>query len=199
MAASTPARIGSYEIAGELGRGGMGVVYDARDLKIGRNVALKTILWRDLGDQSERDWLRERLFREARSAGSLNHPGIVVIYDSGEDAERAYIAMERVEGPTLESILKSGRISDRATLLSILEQSAEALDFAHENGVVHRDVKPANIMLHRNSRVKIADFGIAKVLSTQYHTKTGMVMGTPSTCRRSKSRRCRSTGANSFH
>lgn len=158
----------------------MGIVYDARDPKIGRRVALKTIRWQDLGDDNERTWLRDRLFREARSAGNLNHPGIVVIYDVGEDSERAFIAMERVEGPTLQAILASGPVSDCAALLGILEQCAEALDFAHENGIVHRDIKPSNIMLHRNSRVKIADFGIAKVLATQHHTKTGMVMGTPS-------------------
>jgi len=101
MAAPAPANIGAYEIAGELGRGGMGVVYDARDPIIGRAVALKTILWRDVGDANEQAWLRDRLFREARSAGSLNHPSIVTIYDAGEDSERAFIAMERVEGPTL--------------------------------------------------------------------------------------------------
>jgi len=120
------------------------------------------------------------LFREARSAGSLNHPSIVTIYDAGEDSARAFIAMERVEGPTLQAILASGWVTDRATLLGILDQSAEALDFAHENGIVHRDIKPANIAMHRNSRVKITDFGIAKVLATQHSTKTGLVMGTPS-------------------
>ncbi len=172
--------IGRYQVIRELGRGSMGVVFEARDPLIDRIVAVKTIRLDALGSWSEADWLQERLFREARSAGALSHPGIVVVHDLGRHEEVAYIAMERVEGPTLEHVLATGGLSTREETMNILRQTAAALDYAHQHGVVHRDIKPGNLMLQNGRTLKITDFGIAKVISTQQLTKTGTVMGTPS-------------------
>jgi len=173
-------QIGRYQIVRELGRGAMGVVFEARDPLIGRTVALKMIRLDALGTPDEREWLQERLFREARSAGALSHPGIVVIYDLGTNQGLAYIAMEYVDGPTMEKVLATTPPMNWTDALSIVRQTAEALDHAHGAGVVHRDVKPANIMLQRSKTVKITDFGIAKITSTQQLTRTGMTLGTPS-------------------
>src|SRR5579872_2036290 len=167
-------QIGRFEVTRELGRGGMGIVYEARDTLIGRTVAIKTIR---VDTSTETEVLLDRLLREARSAGVLAHPGIVVIHDIGRDGDTAYIAMERVDGPTLEALLTSNPTQSNEFILDILRQAADALDHAHESGVVHRDIKPANIMLHKGKTVKITDFGIAKIQST-LHKSTG-IMGTP--------------------
>src|SRR3954465_8587105 len=137
-------RIGRYKIVRELGRGAMGVVYHAIDPNIGRNVAIKTI---QLGSRKpeEQERLRERLFREARSAGILSHPGIVTIYDVEQQGDLAYIAMEYVDGPTFDHLLSEQGTIPAAKLFSILTQTASALDYAHQKGIVHRDIKPANI------------------------------------------------------
>jgi serine/threonine-protein kinase len=171
-------RIDRYVIKGELGHGAMGTVYEAVDPLIGRTVAVKVISL-EATDPKDVEFMRDSLFREARSAGGLSHPGIVIIFDVGQENDTAFVAMERVEGPTLQKMLNGGRMAD-SVALDILRQAAAALDYAHQNGVVHRDVKPANIMLHKGVTVKIADFGIAKITSAQSHTRTGMVMGTPS-------------------
>jgi serine/threonine protein kinase len=173
-------RMGRYVLTGELGRGAMGVVYGAMDPLIGRNVAVKVIHLQIRSDSKEAEFMRDRLFREARAAGRLFHPGIVVILDVGQEADVAFIAMERVDGSTLERTLASGKRLKIADSLDILRQTAAALDYAHQNGVVHRDIKPANIMLHKGITVKVADFGIAKNMSTEYGTMAGMIMGTPS-------------------
>ncbi len=173
-------RMGRYVLTGELGRGAMGVVYGAMDPLIGRNVAVKVIHLQVRSDSKEAEFMRDRLFREARAAGRLFHPGIVVILDVGQEADVAFIAMERVDGSTLERTLASGKRLKIADSLDILRQTAAALDYAHQNGVVHRDIKPANIMLHKGITVKVADFGIAKNMSTEYGTMAGMIMGTPS-------------------
>jgi tRNA A-37 threonylcarbamoyl transferase component Bud32 len=173
-------RIGRYIVTGELGRGAMGIVYEAVDPLIGRKVAIKVIHLQGFADAGEAKFLRDRLFREARSAGALSHPGIVIVHDVGQEGDTAFIAMERVEGVSLYQLLASGKKIPRAEVFDILRQAASALDYAHRNGVVHRDIKPANIMLDQGVTVKIADFGIAKITSTEHHTVTGMVMGTPS-------------------
>jgi serine/threonine-protein kinase len=172
-------RFGRYVVSRELGRGGMGIVYEAIDPQIGRHLAIKIINFQAITTVEESAVLRERLFREARSAGALSHPGIVVIYDVGEDDQMAYIAMELVDGPSLHQMLASGERLKPAEVLDILRQAAAALDHAHKCGIVHRDIKPANIMLHQKSQVKIADFGIAKITFEPKYTMTGTSMGTP--------------------
>jgi len=171
--------IGRYQITRELGRGAMGVVYLAVDPTIGRNVAIKTIRLGEVTDEEERSKLRERLFREARSAGILSHPGIVTIYDMEEHDDVAFIAMEYVDGPTLDQLLSKREPLAPERLMSILRQTAAGLDYAHAKGIVHRDIKPANVMMASDGAVKITDFGIAKVTTSQQYTQTGTILGTP--------------------
>src|SRR5690242_5313592 len=171
--------IGRYRIIGELGRGAMGVVYKAQDPAIGRMIAIKSIRLGELTEETERERLRERLIREAQSAGILSHPGIVTIYDIAEEGGMAYIFMEFVNGPPLEKLLVSENTPDKQTLLSIFRQTAAALDYAHKKGIIHRDIKPANIMIHEDGTAKVTDFGVAKIVSQQL-TQAGTIMGTPS-------------------
>ncbi|MCC6364187.1 MAG: protein kinase [Bryobacterales bacterium] len=172
-------QIGRYRITGELGRGAMGVVYRAEDPSIGRTVAIKTIRLAEAASDQERQFLRDRLFREARSAGILSHPGIVTIYDIQESDGVCYVFMEYVDGPTLEKLMSGEKPIHKELLFHILDDAAASLDYAHSRGIVHRDIKPANIMLTSNGAVKITDFGVAKFTSQQA-TNTGMVLGTPS-------------------
>ena len=172
-------RIGRYKIVRELGRGAMGVVYHAIDPNIGRPVAIKTIQLGAVRNSEEQNRLRERLFREARSAGILSHPGIVTIYDVEQQDDLAYIAMEYVDGPTLDQLLSGPQPPTGEQMFSILAQTATALDYAHQKGIVHRDIKPANIMIARDGTAKIADFGIAKVTASEQFTMTGSIVGTP--------------------
>jgi serine/threonine protein kinase len=170
-------QIGRYKITGELGRGAMGIVYRALDPAIGRTVAIKVIRLNEFTDPSERTRLRDRLFREAQSAGVLSHPNIVTIYDIDEENGGAYIAMEFVDGPTLDQMLTADP-PDSGLMLSILRQTAAALDYAHSRGIIHRDIKPANVMIHERSSVKITDFGVARIQSQQM-TQAGVMIGTP--------------------
>jgi serine/threonine protein kinase len=173
-------RFGRYQILTELGRGAMGVVYQARDPKINRVVAVKTISLAGQPPEEEQDY-RERFFREAEAAGRLSHPGIVTIFDMGEEPEtRApYIVMEFVGGQSLDKLLaRDDQTLPLETALQLAVELADALDCAHGQGVVHRDLKPANILIAEDGRAKIADFGIAK-LNLSNHTLTGRVLGTP--------------------
>lgn len=172
-------QIGRYRIVSELGRGAMGVVYRAHDPQIDREVALKTIRLAAHADPSEIEGMRDRLVREARLAGRLSHPGIVTIFDAGEQDGLAYVAMELVEGRSLADILAGPVVPDRKLdfLVALLQKAGSALDYASANGVVHRDVKPANIMVSGPS-VKLLDFGVARVASGQT-TRAGTVFGTP--------------------
>jgi serine/threonine-protein kinase len=172
-------RIGRYKIVRELGRGAMGVVYHAIDPNIGRPVAIKTIQLSGIRKPEEQERLRERLFREARSAGILSHPGIVTIYDVEQQGELAYIAMEYVDGPTLDQLLSEPQPLAPNRIFSILAQTASALDYAHGKGIVHRDIKPANIMIAGDGTAKITDFGIAKITASDHFTMTGSIVGTP--------------------
>jgi serine/threonine-protein kinase len=172
-------RIGRYKIVRELGRGAMGVVYHAIDPNIGRPVAIKTIQLTGARTPDEQARLRERLFREARSAGILSHPGIVTVYDVEQQGDLAYIAMEFVDGPTLDRLLSAPEPLPPARMFAILGQTAAALDYAHQKGIVHRDIKPANIMIAADGTAKISDFGIAKVTASEQFTMTGSIVGTP--------------------
>ena len=174
-------RFGRYEILAELGRGAMGIVYKARDPKINRVVAVKTISLAGQLPEEEQEY-RERFFREAEAAGRLSHPGIVTVFDLGEELEtRApYIVMEFVAGQSLEKLLlsKEDRKLPPEEALQLALEVAEALDCAHGQGVVHRDVKPANILLTEDGHAKIADFGVAK-LNLANATAVGRTLGTP--------------------
>jgi serine/threonine protein kinase len=173
-------RFGRYEILAELGRGAMGVVYKARDPKINRVVAVKTISLAGQPPEEEKEY-RERFYREAEAAGRLSHPGIVTIFDVGEEPEtRApYIVMEFVGGQSLDRLLSGeDRKLPLDTALQLTHELAEALDCAHGQGVVHRDLKPANILLTEEGHAKIADFGVAK-LNLANHTLSGRALGTP--------------------
>lgn len=169
--------LGRYKILGELGRGGCGVVYRALDPSIGRIVAIKTILTR-LETSSDGD-SRERFRREARSAGKLSHPNIVTVYDFSDTGDPMFIAMEYIEGRTLAEFLSNNPIELRFAL-RVLRSAADALDYAHSHQIVHRDVKPANFLIvEETGRVKMTDFGIAKILGIQETlTDTGMLVGT---------------------
>ncbi|MDP2999879.1 MAG: serine/threonine-protein kinase [Bryobacterales bacterium] len=173
--------IGPFELLDEIGRGAMGVVYRAKDPAIGRLVAIKLIRMDAVSDSPEDEFLRGRLLREAQSAGVLSHPGIVTIYSIAKENDTAYIAMEYVNGPTLEKLISPGSPAlSRQSVRDILTQTATALDYAHRRGVVHRDVKPANIMIDEDGQTKICDFGVAKVFGGQKTvTRAGYVLGTP--------------------
>ena len=173
-------RLGRYEIVAEVGRGAMGAIYKARDPKIDRFVAIKTILLRQSGAQEQREF-RKRFFVEAQAAGRLLHPGIVTVFDVGEEPETSnpYIVMEYIEGPTLRDLLaKETRKLPLDDALRITMDLAEALDYAHGQGVVHRDIKPANILVTKEGQAKIGDFGIAQ-LDLSHLTVPGRVLGTP--------------------
>jgi len=174
----TATKAGRYELLGELGHGGMGVVYRAKDPLIGRTVALKTIRLSEEGTGLTHDQLIERFQNETRAAGLLAHPNIVAIYDAGESDGLCYIALEFVNGKSLQSLLDSGEKFPTPRLLNIMEQVCSALVYAHHQNVVHRDIKPANIMLTAGDVVKITDFGTAKIMQFGA-AKQSAVMGTP--------------------
>jgi tRNA A-37 threonylcarbamoyl transferase component Bud32 len=176
----TPTKLGRYEIVDEIGKGAMGIVYLARDPLIGRLVALKTFrIGYSIKDQ-EMEQFRIRFMREAQSAGILTHPNIVTIHDVVEASDEglAFIAMEYVRGTNLKLLLQGEQPVTLRAVLDIISQVGEALDYAHANRVVHRDVKPANILITGENRVKITDFGIARLDSSNL-TQEGQLLGTP--------------------
>jgi len=170
-------KIGKYIVTGELGRGGMAVVHSALDPVIDRPVAVKAIRKGEL-DPADASATLERFKREARAAGGLQHPNIVAIYEYGEDAELAWIAMELVNGRTLRDHLRDGWRPGTERLPGVLEQLLEALDYSHGRGVVHRDIKPANMLISASGDLKISDFGIARI-ERSHLTQAGDVLGTP--------------------
>jgi serine/threonine-protein kinase len=177
MTPERPAKVGKYDIVGELGRGGMGVVYRGRDPVIKRDVALKVIRKRDL-DPQDAEAVLERFKREARAAGNLHHPSIVAIYEYGEDETCAFIAMECVPGRSLRDHLVAGYRPELKAFPEILDQLLEALEYSHSRGVIHRDIKPGNLLISEMGAAKISDFGIAR-LEQSHLTLMGEVLGTP--------------------
>ncbi|MDF2445803.1 MAG: serine/threonine protein kinase [Moraxellaceae bacterium] len=171
--------LGRYQVEKELGKGAMGVVYLGRDPKINRVVAIKTMALKDEFEGDELVEIKERFFREAETAGRLNHPNIVTIYDAGEEHDLAYIAMEFLHGHDLARYVKPDALLPVPKVVNIVYKAALALDYAHQHNVVHRDIKPANIMFDPDkSVIKITDFGIARITDAS-KTKTGTVLGTP--------------------
>ncbi len=172
-------KIGRYEILSELGQGAMGVVFKGRDPIIDRLVAIKTIRFDRLYESQEIESLKERFYKEAQAAGKFTHPHIVTIFDVGEEEGLSYMAMEYVEGESLSKYTAKDHLLPVEEALTIIAEVAEALDFAHQCGIVHRDIKPANIMRTKEGQVKVMDFGIAKLPSSTM-TQAGAIMGTPS-------------------
>ncbi len=172
--------LGRYEIERELGKGAMGTVYLGKDPKIQRTVAIKTMALAQEFEAEELEEVKQRFFREAETAGRLNHPNIVAIYDAGDEHDLAYIAMELIQGGDLSAHCAADKLLPVPEVLRLIADAADALDYAHQQGVVHRDIKPHNLMyLAANRQVKLTDFGIAR-LTDSSKTKTGMVLGTPS-------------------
>jgi tRNA A-37 threonylcarbamoyl transferase component Bud32 len=179
MNGQAPAALGRYKILKELGRGAMGLVYLGKDPTIQRFVAIKTMRLDQLDEPEEKlQEIKGRFFREAESAGRLSHPNIVTIYDAGEQDELGYIAMELVEGRSLKEWSRKPHLMPLSDLVQTLASVADALDYAHQQGVIHRDIKPANIMITKDRLVKVMDFGIAKIASSS-KTQTDVVLGTP--------------------
>jgi serine/threonine-protein kinase len=170
--------VGRYEVLSELGQGAMGIVYKARDPKIDRLLAIKTIRFSDEFEENRIKEIKDRFYREAQIAGQLSHPSIVAVYDVGEDFDLSYLVMEFLTGEDLKEYCKKDNLLPLRKLLSLLTQTADALDYAHRHEVIHRDIKPANIMLLKNGKIKVTDFGIAKAISDS-KTKSGIVLGTP--------------------
>jgi serine/threonine protein kinase len=173
MATPVPTKIGKYDVTGVLGRGGMGVVYEARDPYLDRRVAIKMIT----GGFAENPDMRKRFFREAQSLGSLQHSNIVTVFDLGDHEGNPYLVMEYLEGEGLDIALSSRRQFGLLDKMTIIIQVCHGLSYVHRRGVIHRDIKPANIMLCKDGGVKIFDFGIAHG-GDQTVTRTGELLGT---------------------
>ncbi|MDH4284059.1 MAG: serine/threonine protein kinase [Gallionellaceae bacterium] len=169
--------LGRYEIVGEIGQGAMGVVYKARDPLIDRIVAIKTINL-NLADDEKEEY-EGRFYQEAKAAGRLSHQNIVTVFDVGRSGDIAYIAMEYLQGRELRDLLDGEKCLPVEKTLDIVVQVAQGLAYAHEHNIIHRDVKPSNIMVVRDGHVKITDFGIARMESASVRTQTGMVLGSP--------------------
>jgi serine/threonine-protein kinase len=171
-----PEKFGRYRVVNELGRGAMGVVYLAEDEALARTVAIKMIAL--TGSDDERNTHEARFRQEARAAGGLSHPSIITIYDVGREGDTAFIAMELVQGRELRDLIRDGSLS-ASQAVEVAALVAEALGFAHEHGIVHRDIKPGNIMVLDDGRIKIMDFGIARLKEPTVKTQTGVLLGSP--------------------
>jgi len=174
----TKPTVGRYEILEELGQGAMGVVYKGKDPKINRLVAIKTIRFSDDFEEQQAKEVKEHFFKEAELAGRLSHPSIISVHDVGEDYDLTYMAMELLEGEDLERFCEKDSLLPLRNVLDIIAETADALDYAYTQGVIHRDIKPGNIMLLKNGHIKVTDFGIAKAVSSS-QTRTGIILGTP--------------------
>jgi eukaryotic-like serine/threonine-protein kinase len=182
-AVDEPKSLGRYQIRGVLGKGAMGLVYDGHDATLNRRVAIKTILTRDLDESTARHY-EKRFQREVRAVARLNHPHIVQVYDFGTEGDLAYIVMEYIEGKELKDYLDAKERFDLGTIFRFMGELLDALEFAHEAGVIHRDVKPANLMLDAGRKVKLTDFGVARITDpggeSADMTRAGAMIGTPS-------------------
>jgi serine/threonine-protein kinase len=165
-----PAIIGRYQVVRRIGQGGMGALYLAQDPKLDREIVIKLLI-------DDNDELRERFAREARSAARLRHPHIVTIFDVGDWEGQPFIAMEYIQGHTLAEIIRGSSPLSTVRKLRLIEELCDGLAFAHKTGVVHRDVKPANIMVDANGSLKILDFGIARIAESAGMTQAGMLIG----------------------
>jgi len=182
MAAAELKQLGRYDLTRVLGKGAMGIVYEGMDPKLHRKVAIKTILKGHLDDDEASKEYSMRFMREAQAVARLNHPHIVQVYDFGEEGDVAYIVMEFIKGKELKSFFDANERFELKEAVRVMCELLDALDFAHEGGIVHRDIKPANVMLDGQARVKLADFGVARVAddrSAAEKTQAGTMVGTP--------------------
>src|SRR5712692_470777 len=172
--------LGRYNIERTLGKGAMGVVYEGVDPRLGRRVAIKTILKTHLDEQTAKDYSM-RFEREAQAVARLNHPNIVQVHDFGEEGEMAYLVMEFIKGRELKSYFDAKESFAPNEAVRIMRELCDALDFAHQAGVIHRDVKPGNVMLDSQMRAKLTDFGVARLQDTtrSHVTAAGTMVGTP--------------------
>ena len=175
--------LGRYKVNGVLGKGAMGLVYDGHDAQLDRRVAIKTILTRNLDEKTAKHY-EMRFRREVRAVARLNHPNIVQVYDFGTEGDLAYIVMEYIQGRELKDMLDAKEPLELGKIFKLMGELLGALDFAHEAGVIHRDVKPANVMIDTQGHAKLADFGVARVTETEGDqgeaTRAGAMVGTPS-------------------
>jgi tRNA A-37 threonylcarbamoyl transferase component Bud32 len=170
--------LGRYEIIEQIGRGAMGIVYKGHDPKLHRLTAIKTIRFIDEFDEDQAEKVKKQFYREAELVAKLSHSNIVTIYDVGEDLDLSYLAMEYLDGESLDKYTKEGDLLPVRKCIDIISQVCDALEYAHKHGIVHRDVKPENIMLLKDGQVKVTDFGIARAVAGS-KTRTGIIKGTP--------------------
>lgn len=171
-------QLGRYQILKQLGRGAMGVVYLGRDPRLNRLTAIKTIRFSDDFDDQRLEMIKAQFYREAEVVAKLSHSNIVTIYDVGEDLDLSYLAMEYLEGESLEKYTQPEHLPTIKKTVDIVCQVCDALDYAHKNGIIHRDIKPANIMVLKSGEIKVMDFGIARA-TVGTKTRTGVIKGTP--------------------
>ena len=181
MNSTTESFLGRYRLVKVLGQGAMGVVYEGVDTRLNRTVAIKTVLRSHLADETTANEYATRFEREAQAAARLSHPHVVTVFDFGEHEDISYIVMEFVRGRELNQAFEAGEKFSLPETIRMMRELLLALDYAHQQGVVHRDVKPANVILDQIGRVKLTDFGVARVANAnQDRTMPGTLVGTPS-------------------